>query len=145
MNEDTKEVQSNSDENTSQYLNHGIDPHLQLLVSICTNYENEIHVTLTVGGIIISGSISSGAKYMKHLGDSLSGGDSESPLSKVYERQSQSFNEEQIEIGKFHYIHLKDAKFFATNGKSIPSSDGVWWRGKISDVQGFSLGKITVS
>lgn len=38
------------------------------------------------------------------------------------------------------YIHLKDARFFNAQGHPVHGDGGVWWRGRISEVQGFFPG-----
>jgi hypothetical protein len=43
------------------------------------------------------------------------------------------------------YIHIKDAKFFQPGGNNpIPTSEGLWWRGKIASIDGMALGKLAV-
>jgi hypothetical protein len=45
-----------------------------------------------------------------------------------------------------NYIHLKEAKFFLPSGagKPIPANQGVWWRGRLSEVSGFILGSLAI-
>ena len=38
------------------------------------------------------------------------------------------------------YIHLKNARFFNGQGQSLQEKSGLWWRGRISEVQGFVPG-----
>lgn len=43
------------------------------------------------------------------------------------------------------YIHLKDVHIYFGPNTPIPSEDGNWWRGRISEAQGFVLGSLGVS
>lgn len=38
------------------------------------------------------------------------------------------------------YIHLKNARYFHPGGRPIPGNEPVLWRGRISEVSGFSFG-----
>ncbi len=40
----------------------------------------------------------------------------------------------------YSYIHLKDARIYSPQGEGIPSSKPLWWRGKLSSVDGFIFG-----
>jgi hypothetical protein len=42
------------------------------------------------------------------------------------------------------FIHLRGAKLFLPNGV-LPSSEGVLWRGRLSQITGFNLGALTKS
>jgi hypothetical protein len=39
-----------------------------------------------------------------------------------------------------YYVHLMDARFFNTTGNPIPGNRGVWWRARLAEVSGFSMG-----
>jgi hypothetical protein len=38
---------------------------------------------------------------------------------------------------------LSDAKYFQIGGAPIPQDGGIWWRGRISAVSGFFIGKLS--
>jgi hypothetical protein len=40
------------------------------------------------------------------------------------------------------YIHIKEAKFYNAEGRAFPQNNTVWWRGRISEISGFTLGVI---
>jgi len=51
------------------------------------------------------------------------------------------YNESDKDSGNIAFIHLFDAKLFMPNG-FMPSNEGVLWRGRLSQVTGFSLGTL---
>jgi hypothetical protein len=86
---------------------------LQHLVALVTDGPLEMGITLQVGGLLVSGKLVSGARYFEAAAR---------PLP--------------------HYIHLTDTKFFSTAGDPVPAGKGVWWRGRIAEVGGFTLGQL---
>ena len=126
------------------------DYFLQELVNLA-NDGVELGVTLTVGGFLLSGTIVGGKRYFDdHLGGAgfTDGLDEESrefflaffrSFGKIYD-PPQDGTEGQRNPPVF--IHLKDARFFHHAGKPIPVNRPIWWRGRISEVQGLSLGTL---
>jgi len=43
------------------------------------------------------------------------------------------------------YIHLSGAKFFNPEGNSLPTNQGVLWRGRVTEIGGFNLGSFSKS
>jgi len=39
------------------------------------------------------------------------------------------------------YIHLKNVSFLGVRNELIQGNEKLWWRGRISEVQGFTPGK----
>lgn len=130
-------------ENTTDYF-------LQELVNLA-NHDIEIGVTLTVGGFLLSGTIVGGKRYFdEHLAGS---GFSDEVQENVRENMRKFFRS----FGQIYdplpegeearrpptFIHLRDARFFHHAGKPIPGNQAIWWRGRISEVQGFSLGNLS--
>lgn len=125
---------------------------LQSLVNMA-NYDGvELGLTLSVGGLLISGTLIGGKKYFEEFG-----ADFVSPISD--KEQAESIKSSFSKYGIIYrtpesdeeallppvYIHLKDAKFFHNSGKPIPSNRSVLWRGRITAVDGFSLGSLSAS
>ncbi|MBP0716154.1 hypothetical protein J8I33_22850 [Burkholderia sp. AcTa6-5] len=52
-------------------------------------------------------------------------------------------NDEPNDLPPPQYIHIKGARFFSNSGNPIPGNGGVWWRGRISEVDGFCLGELS--
>lgn len=130
---------------------------LKLFAHLANFYGVSFSVTLSVGGLLISGSIISVEEYMGSLVGSIRQGTSDWPpdaknflegdfLEPILQ-VSGKFKEDEIEALKnTSYIHLKGARVFHAAGKPIPSSDdGFLWRGRISSVDGFSMGQLSYS
>ena len=146
-----------------------VDWFLQSLVAIANRSGFEIGITLNVGGSIISGILVGGAKYFDgvaeewRIGYLQSGGKSEdadfwkstiSEFSKIYkesiEKQEQAAREgtqPESSPGELYpeYIHLKDAQMHYSGQDPIPANRGIWWRGRLQAVDGFSLGSLTIT
>jgi hypothetical protein len=123
---------------------------LQHLVALVTDGPLEMGITLQVSGLLVSGKLVSGARYFEGIASDFAHGLAAHP--QVAKSLRQSFEE----FGKLiyegdaatsarplpHYIHLTDTKFFSTAGDPIPAGKGVWWRGRIAEVGGFTLGQL---
>jgi hypothetical protein len=119
---------------------------LQFLVNLANKNRFELDITLTVGGILISGTLAGVRQYFDDLGAYFASpfesiGNSEeirATFKKIGDQCSCVSQSEQTETPS--YIHIKNASFFDAHGQSIPGSTGTWWRGRISEIQGFSPG-----
>lgn len=122
---------------------------LQFVVNLANKNQFELDITLTVGGFLVSGTLIGVRKYFDDLGDHFVGnleshessGQIRGTFQKIGEQCSCVSPSEKTETPS--YIHLKNARFFNTQEKSIPeNTTGVMWRGRISEVQGFAPGLI---
>jgi hypothetical protein len=119
---------------------------LQFLVNLANKNRFELDITLTVGGFLISGTLAGVKQYFDDLGAYFaspfeSKDNSEevrTAFKKIGDQCSCVSLSEQTETPS--YIHLKNARFFDAQGKSVSGSAGTWWRGRISEVQGFAPG-----
>jgi hypothetical protein len=138
------------------------DPLLQMFVEFAES-GLEFSVTLSVGGMLISGTLTSHSEYLKlvsehmqaittpELRDLLTNGLANlvaSAQTAVRERRqaeeiADALGEEPGEDVRPEYIHLKDAKVFLAADMGIPTQGGVLWRGKLASVDGFILGAAT--
>lgn len=120
---------------------------LRSLVKTVNDNELMLGITLTVGGVLVTGTLVSGRAYFEDFADRLSQSfedpaaaaqvhDSFHQLGGIYDRQP---NPDDLLPS---YVHLKDVRFFSPAGGSLPDHDGVWWRGRIDQVQGFVLGQL---
>ena len=130
----------------SQSTNPPLDHFLQSLVGLA-NHGVEMGITLTVGGFLISGFLASGKRYFDDLAEAAINVDlseeTREQLRKYYLNFGSAYEmspETDAEAPSPVYLHLRDAKYFHHSGKSIPGNASVWWRGRISEVNGFSLG-----
>lgn len=128
------------------------DWHLQELVSFVNGGDLEFPITLFVGGLVVSGQLTSGHKYFEGLGEQLTqfmGGPSENTDKAVKYFTSArdiytQMNEEGVEISPPQYIHLREARIFTPGQQPIPT-EGTWWRGRLACVDGFHFGSLTLS
>ena len=126
---------------------------LQSLVNMVNKSPIDFGITLNVAGFLVSGSLISGAEYFKGFGSDFSSSfpaDSEIVESTrkiytdfgkmVYKTGEKEADKDDLALPSF--IHLKNARFFSTSGNPVPTNRGVWWRGRISEVSGFTLGTL---
>lgn len=121
---------------------------LQFLVNMANKNKFELDITLMAGGLLISGTLAGVRQYFDDLGSffasPLSGGKSsgeiESTFKKIGDQCSCVSPSEQTETPS--YIHLKNARFYDAQGHLLPECSGVWWRGRLSEVQGFMPGTL---
>ena len=123
-----------------------IDPWLQLVVASSTRINDgtdrqiETGITLHVGGLLVSGNIISRRDFlMSHpltdktleIFDKL-----DKPDNMPVDKPSEDLPE---------FIHLSGARFFIPGNPPIPTNDdGVFWRGRISEVAGFHFGILKI-
>lgn len=112
----------------------------------------EQFVTLTVGGSHINGKLITGRRFYERLIESLeSAADGiqihpESNFAAVLDiyRENRDIypspDDEPDALPVPYYIHLEDARWHTTDGRVLPGN-GMIWRGKISAVDGFSIGQ----
>ena len=121
---------------------------LQFLVNLANRNSFELDITLTVGGILISGTLVGVRQYFDDLSTYFaspfnSGRNTEEikeTFKKIGEQCTCVSPSEQTENPS--YIHLKNVNFFNAQGELISGNAGNWWRGRLSEVQGFAPGKL---
>jgi len=119
---------------------------LQFLVNLANKNNFELDITLTVGGFLISGRVIGVRQYFDELGEyfakpfhfSQNAEEVSETFKKIGEQCSCVSPSEQTENPS--YIHLKNVKFYDASGKAVSGS--TWWRGRISEVNGFAPGKV---
>jgi hypothetical protein len=127
------------------------DWYLQSLVSMVNGNNGEFPVTLYMRGVVISGHLVSGHKYFAGLRAQLTEffGNSESPktadIITYLTEPGEGFLDESNRYKDFpQYIHMRAAKIVTPGQKPLPS-EGVWWRGRLADVDGFNFGLMVVN
>ena len=122
---------------------------LEQLVTIVNKTEMAVGITLTAGGTIISGELVGGKQYFEEFAETFSSSlfptDEEfrKEVKRTFEENAKLYGpESSVPTG---FIHVKNCRFISTDGSSIPNNKGSWWRGKLSDVTGFTLGKMEKS
>jgi len=133
---------------------HGVDHHLAELVGIVNRSNGEFAITLTVGGMLISGLLTGGKRYHEEFAEQfLKGmGDLEPETSEpikeffkgfgaIYARQEGDEMPEPLTT----FIHLREARFFVPGAAPVPANGGVLWRGRLVKVDGYHLGILTMA
>jgi hypothetical protein len=122
---------------------------LQRLASFANEHGLEIGITLQVSGLLVSGILVSGARYFEAIAENFSHGlTSHADLARVMKEGVASFAEVYArDTGATtpplpQYLHLKEAQFFSTSGVPVPENQRVWWRGRVSEVGGFTVGQL---
>ena len=125
---------------------------LQQLVDFVNDHGFIIPVTLSVSGQLITGTLISGKDYFDKFSNQFA-----KPLEanepELYESLNSIFEQHKaiydIPIEQKtqppNYLHLADAFILESNNITPTSAEGFLWRGMISSVDGFSLGKLTYS
>lgn len=122
---------------------------LQWLVKFSNNVGVTIGITLSIGGTLVSGELVSHKIYFDQFSEDFSS------AFKKYEGVDteelkvgiQNFNREPAEDQPqpaLQYLHLKNARVYTSSATPVIGK-GQLWRGKISSVDGFTLGSITQS
>lgn len=126
----------------------GTDWFLQQLASWANSMNIEFGITLNTPSGVVSGTMISHQKYFSAFADNFAGewaGQSKEKLRELIAGYGEPLPEEEESADPFiNYIHLKDAQIYAPGQNPMPST-GILWRGKISAVSGFNLGRLESS
>jgi len=113
---------------------------------------NNIGITLSVKGVIISGICISALEYLDEISSGMNatlGPDYAEIVDAIIAGSKENYPSPEDIMAKGHisrgYIHLKDACYFTPGKKPMPSTGGMLWRGKVAAVDGFSLGTFSYS
>jgi|NGEPerStandDraft_6_1074524.scaffolds.fasta_scaffold36592_3 hypothetical protein len=130
-----------------QDLNIGLDWFLQNFVFLANRLEIQLALTLHTHGLLVSGNLISGRQYMNRCEAELNAGGANGSFAAVFDAaRNNAYPEVDRELplapGEANpsFVHLKDARFFHNSGEPIPANQSVLWRGRISEISGFSFG-----
>ncbi|ALC88584.1 gas vesicle protein GvpU [Bacillus sp. FJAT-18017] len=117
------------------------DTVLELFVQAANNHGFNLDITLNVKGAVVTGTIISARDYFESLSGTVEdGSDVAEKLSDMLSNAGESAgSESQPEA---NYIHLKNANVYVGDSKPTPSKGDILWRGKLSEVDGFFIGRI---
>ncbi|MGR4041523.1 gas vesicle accessory protein GvpU [Pseudomonas sp. 910_21] len=122
------------------------DPFLATLVKSVHENSLSFGITLITQGGVISGQMISTKEYFEDFANSIAdawpGGPSEDVRSG-FAAWSEFRKKDDDEHDEF--IHLKNARYVYGNQLTPNGKIGILWRGKLSEVTGFSLGACEVS
>ncbi|AFZ17068.1 gas vesicle accessory protein GvpU [Allocoleopsis franciscana] len=125
-----------------------VDLMLETFVSLAEVQDISLGVTLTIHGLLISGNIISFQKYLEGIAQGFESATGNQKIGQIiaesYRNASQEYSKvrrEQEELPPRQYIHLSDARFRFGDSVVSPGT-GVYWRGRLDEVDGFFLGII---
>ncbi|HDO1312961.1 gas vesicle accessory protein GvpU [Aeromonas veronii] len=128
-------------------MSDDIDSDLEMLVNIVNASSGaSIGITLNVNGSLITGYLISGKEYYDYLAAEL-GKQSENAfamaLSDGMNRISEVYGDNnRLAEMRTAFIHLKNAR--QVMGKEFIPNNGAYWRVKLCDVSGYTLGAIAI-
>ena len=120
------------------------DSILEFFVQAANKHEFTLDITLNVNGAVVSGTLVSAKDYFDALSENFEdGSDVAQKLSEELAKAGETVEENSNSEANF--IHLKNTKVYCGDSKPTPSKGKILWRGKLSEVDGFFLGKISES
>jgi hypothetical protein len=120
------------------------DTILEFFVQAANKHDFTLDITLNVNGAIVTGTLVSAKDYFDALSENFEdGSDVAQKLSEELAKASETVEESSNTEANF--IHLKNTKVYCGDSKPTPSKGKILWRGKLSEVDGFFLGKISES
>lgn len=122
------------------------DPMLAQLVAFA-DIGVSVGVTFTIGGSVVTGQLCSGKDFIEHTRDQIlagSGDDLKDFLEPHFNDRLAVYDNDRTEVMQIAYVHLRDAVIYNVDFTGIPSKNGVFWRGRLDAIDGWSLGTITI-
>ena len=125
---------------------------IQSLVNVANVAPLSFGVTLQVSGLLVSGYLVSGKTYFEAIGQQIVSGLSQNAaladqMRKMFATFESAYPNDpgQSERPVPQFVHLQNARFYSTDGTPVPANEGVWWRGRISQISGIVIGILNVS
>jgi hypothetical protein len=127
-----------------------VDPMLKTFVRFAEEQDLSLGVTLTIHGLLISGNIISYQKYLEGIAQGFESATGKQEIGQILAESFRNVSQEYLKIRKqegleelpyLQYIHLSDARFRFGNSV-VPPETGVYWRGRLDEIDGFFLGII---
>ena len=117
------------------------DSILEFFVQAANKRDFPLDITLNVKGAVITGTMVSAKEYFDTLSEILEDGDE---VAQMLSDQLGSAGEaaQSQDNPEAYFIHMKDTKVYCGDSKPTPSKGEILWRGKLSEIDGFFLGKI---
>jgi len=117
------------------------DNTLEFFAEAVNKHDFSLDITLNLKGAIVTGTMVPAGKYFESLSETFGGGDD---VAEALSEQLAKAGEEaqSANSGGANFIHLEGAKVYCGDTKPTPAKGDILWRGKLSEVDGFFLGKI---
>ncbi|MGD6872914.1 gas vesicle accessory protein GvpU [Sutcliffiella horikoshii] len=120
------------------------DSILEFFVQAANSYNFSLDISLNVNGAVISGTLISAKGYFETMSETFEDGNEiAQKISEQLAATGESF--ESSKGAEANFIHLKNTKVYCGDSKPTPSEGKILWRGKLSEVDGFFLGRISDS
>lgn len=141
--EDNEKIQTVDVLDSQDWL---LEDFIQRIISIGI----EVGVTITVGGSIISGNLITGKRYFEEVSKLMLEAKASDQITEFLSGYFKEFSavytnpldaSEDWSPPRIGYIHLEKACYISSGKAHIPTG-GCLWRGKLSSVDGFSIGLI---
>ncbi|RFU67315.1 gas vesicle protein GvpU [Peribacillus saganii] len=116
------------------------DSILEFFVQSANKHDFSLDITLNVKGAVITGTMISAKEYFNALSETFEDGNDLSQM--LSEQLGQAGEEAQTYKSEAYFIHMKDTKVYCGDSKPTPSKGKILWRGKLSEIDGFFLGRI---
>jgi hypothetical protein len=118
------------------------DSVLEFYVMAANQHGFSLDISLNLNGAVISGTLVSAKEYFATLSETFEDG---SDIAQELSEQLSQAGEvvESNGHGEANFIHLKNTKVYCGDSKPTPSKGKILWRGKLSEIDGFFLGKIS--
>jgi hypothetical protein len=114
---------------------------LEFFVQAANKHDFSLDITLNVKGAVITGTMVSAKEYFNALSETLEDGNE---IAQAVSEQLGKSGEaaEANPDSEAYFIHMKNTKVYCGDSKPTPSKGEILWRGKLTEVDGFFLGKI---
>ncbi|WP_172370395.1 gas vesicle accessory protein GvpU [Sporosarcina jiandibaonis] len=120
---------------------HNKDNILEFLVQAANKHDFNLDITLNVKGAVITGTLVSAKEYFSTLSSTLEGGNDIAQMLSEELDQAEEIAQKNDDT-EANFLHMKDAKVYCGDSKPTPSKGQILWRGKLSEIDGFFLGRI---
>lgn len=89
-----------------------------------------VNIVININGTLIEGELISYDTFWRQF-------------NLEFSEKIEGSDEKQLNVEDRYFIHLRNARFKVSSGISIPVSEtGLLWRGRLSSVDGFSVGNL---
>ncbi|MCM3619535.1 gas vesicle protein GvpU [Sutcliffiella horikoshii] len=128
----------------SSEMGAGKDSILEFFVQAANQHDFSLDITLNVNGAVVSGTLIPVKDYFDAMSETFEDGND--IAQKISEQLAGAGENVDTSKGaEANFIHLKNTKVFCGDSKPTPSEGKILWRGKLSEVDGFFLGRISNS
>lgn len=116
---------------------------LRTLATVADDDEkNEFSLTLAVNGVLVAGQLIGRKRWFREVVEddafaAITG--VTKALNKMVLEDDEKFGQRNID--DYHYVHLSNARYIDPSGL-IPTEQGMYWRGRISEISGWSWGSM---